>query len=570
MPLLAALCLLAAVSWSSLTLLGIYHLAWSGPFRDIWEFIGDIQQQLQGNWSFAYLIDAYGGAHRIFLPKLVFWADYRFFAGSNFLTISLSLLCQLISLWLYITVWRQSALASWQRCLLIAAMIAALFHAGQLFNFLYAMDVQWFMANTLALAAMICALRAQTIAQLWLAFMFAIGASLCNFTGLMAVLLVCICGFFFFRKHKAKLAEFLFAAAIGAYLMWYVQTGKSSENFILASLLNSADLKEFVIRALLTLYQLIPFTLKMLSNPLSREWPVTGITIAALSIVFLLQQTWRLRHSRSQASQLAVLGCWYILLGCAFTALGRILYPNTATAERYLTLTLPYTVLIISLLWLALEDRKQQLAALLSVPLLAFFYSSTSLASLEFMTQTSQQQQLAQAAARSNVLALDYTRGSLSFPMAQNGHNAVADFNDWLREQKLGFYSQPPQITHADSWPDKVTQQLPQCNGQINTQRRVGEKQWRIEGQLLHPTQHIQQLIFGDQQYVIGFAHNIQPANAWLPWQQADNRQWFFAGFVNELDIAAAQLPSTNYQVLGINRRGDIICQAQLAVANNH
>lgn len=567
--LIIAVCLpvlCSALFAASLTLLGVYQLSWSGPFRDIWEFIGNIQQQRAGHWSLDYLLDAYGGAHRILLPKIVFWADYQYFYGSNLLTTALSLLCQLVSLCLCWQLWRSTALSGELRLLLLAGMIAALFHAGQLFNFLYAMDVQWFMANTFALIALALSTQVGSWGKYWAALVFAILASLCNFTGLMAVLLIWFATCFLNRQRIRSINGGVFAAVVAAYVLWYVKTGKSSENFILARFFNSENIEQLIFITVDTLTSLAPFTLKMLSNPLSRDWPTLACALAFTSILFLIQQTWRLRRTGNHAQRTAVLWCWYIILGCCFTALGRIFYPNSATAERYLTLTLPYTVLIISLI--IQQFRAQQLQTALAViclPGALYFYSASSVDSLEKMTITSQQQHIAQAAARTDILDLNQVRGTLSFPMAAKGHNAVAEFNAWLAQQNLAYFYAAPFYHLHDNW-EKVTERWPvaqqqRCNGGIHQQQRISDLKLRIEGQLRHNNLPIYHLLFSDGQQIVGFAYNRQPSATWLPWRDDRLDEWSFVGFINAKPSAAP------YQVLGMSKRGQPLCYAEIKIS---
>jgi hypothetical protein len=45
-----------AVSLTLFTLYLCFAIEWRGPFRDLWEFIGLIQDQLNGHWDFNALI----------------------------------------------------------------------------------------------------------------------------------------------------------------------------------------------------------------------------------------------------------------------------------------------------------------------------------------------------------------------------------------------------------------------------------------------------------------------------------------------------------------------------------
>ena len=84
------------------TLYLCYAIEWRGPFRDLWEFIGLIQDQLNGHWDIQALIEPYGGIHRILIPKLLFYLDYRFAAGSNLLALSVTLTLHIVACYLLI------------------------------------------------------------------------------------------------------------------------------------------------------------------------------------------------------------------------------------------------------------------------------------------------------------------------------------------------------------------------------------------------------------------------------------------------------------------------------------
>lgn len=423
------------------------------------------------------------------------------------------------------------------------------------------MDLQWFMANTFALIAMTLCTKIQSRKRLWIAFSFAILASLCNFTGLMAVLLVVIAAFFYSCKRTYALSDWAFLFLSFAYVIWYVKTGKSHDNFILAGFLNSESIKQLVFHTSHTLISIVPFTLKMLSNPLSREWPITGSLLAFTSLLFLAQQTWQLRIQASRLQQLAVMWCWYIVLGCAFTALGRIFYPNSATAERYLTLTLPYIVLIISLVWLQCRSNKVQvIAATLLVPFTMYFYGSTTIDSLEKMSLTSQQQHIAQAAARSEVLDLNSVRGSLSFPMINQSINAVAHFNTWLIKENLGYTRNPPQTSLLSHWNKQRYRTLPNCQFALHHNQLLPENHIALEGEMHSSEFAPLHLVFGDGEQVIGFGYNSSVAGAWLPWRENPTSYRRFKGFIN--NIATAGNVSANWQAIGYDRQGNALCQS--------
>lgn len=554
----AALC--NGIFITALSLLGLlsvivclYNIAllrWDGPFRDTWEFVGHIREQLNGNWSWAYLIDAYGGAHRILLPKLIFWLDYRYFHANNLLPIAVAIACQLTYLQTMNRHWQHGGIQRAERLALGSLLLMALFNAGQLFNFLYAMDVQWFMANTLALLALFCACHGRGAGWNLTALLLAAAASLCNFTGLIAVPLVALI-IALLEQNRARIAAIIVCALL---LIWsYVNTGKSGDNLVLNALLNSRNLTEFGQQALTLVAQIVPFSLKMLSNPLSRHWPLLAQLCACAALLFTLWQTVIAIRQRDRIRLLLVGLIWYIAIGCAFTALGRVIYPNSATAERYLTLTLPLTGLICTLILLQFPQRTIRAIALLGG---VFFYWHNSASSLQNISLISQQTQQAYMAARSDVLALDAIRGTLSFPMARQGHNAVAEFNSYFSQQQLAYFHSPPFYQRQES----IRADLPVCQGHL-TLKPLTDQHYRLEGQLHHEdfTPH---LISVQQQHILGFGLLRYPPQARLPWRKLDLHNHYFIAFASQLNPAQA------VELFGHDRHGQLLCQLTIAPAN--
>jgi hypothetical protein len=536
---LGAACLLSllAVCVAAFSIYLVFILQWQGPFRDLWEFVDDIERQFHGEWSSDYLLEAYGGAHRIFLPKLLFFADYYWAAGGNRLTITTALLCQFGYLVIIRRALQRSVLNSAERAIMVASFALALFSTTQVSNFLYAMDVQWYMSNFFGLASLYALAHLQKkpvqiqLAR-WIAvLMFGIAAALCNFTGLMALPITALALLLIQAKPQER---WVFLPIIAIFCLLYVHHEKNNDQFIIRALMHSdSALNSFSI-ILNTLQQMAPYLLRYLASPLSRSWPIIGSLLSAAGIVITLYYWWRLFRQPDSVShwqRLCLYISTYIIASGFFTAFGRIIYPNSAVAERYQTLVLPWLPAMFGLLWLDLRNSRFRHGILVGwLILFGSYLLPSQLTSARDMVILSTRVNLAHTAARAGVLSPPYITSTLSYPLIKQGINSVKDNDSFLRSHSLGYFQHLQEF--ALGKPITISDTLPACTGYVDLQYKEEADSWIANGQMLAGNHTVTDIIFVQDNTVVGLGMLFGSDDSLLPpvWQAADTSR--FRGFM--------------------------------------
>lgn len=131
---------------------------WAGPVGDLWYFVPTVRRFAEGEGSLAELWLPFGG-HRLFVPKLLYLADYLYLDGRNLLPLVAGWLLQCaVAALLVGLIWRQRSVVGAAATRFIAgSTLVLLFSASQLENFVHAWNVHWFVA-TAATCASIAAL----------------------------------------------------------------------------------------------------------------------------------------------------------------------------------------------------------------------------------------------------------------------------------------------------------------------------------------------------------------------------------------------------------------------------
>ncbi len=173
---------------------------WPGPYNDYWPDMVNVEKYFNNQLTIHDLIGAHNNAHRLFVPRLLFFADYQWFAGTNTLLVTVSILCKLATLWLFN---RVIAGQIWQqRLLLNTLVIAALFNVTNVDNILYNSNIQWDLVTVFSCFSIYFFVQAQSLT--------ARRPSLC----------LSLCGVFFtlaYLSHGGALAllfVFVFAALL--------------------------------------------------------------------------------------------------------------------------------------------------------------------------------------------------------------------------------------------------------------------------------------------------------------------------------------------------------------------
>ena len=121
---------------------------WPGPLFDYWVDIPLIEKYFNQQLNFHDLVNAHNNAHRILIPRLLFILDYRFFAGTNILLITVSILCKFFTLLLFNILLKNQTLQT--RLCLNALICSAILNAGNVYNILFNFDIQWDLVSVFA------------------------------------------------------------------------------------------------------------------------------------------------------------------------------------------------------------------------------------------------------------------------------------------------------------------------------------------------------------------------------------------------------------------------------------
>jgi hypothetical protein len=511
-----------------------FILQWQGPFRDLWEFVDDIEQQFHGNWSWEYLLEAYGGAHRIFLPKLLFFADFYWLGGRNWLTIAIALLCQFFYLLMVIRLLlQQSCMNTAERTVLATSFMLALFSTTQVSNFLYAMDVQWYLSNLFGLICLYILADQPRSLSGWLAVILSgSAAALCNFTGLMTLALATLILLLDCRPARWRWPLFILATV---FCLQYVSHDKNSEHLILKGLQGSDNWRISIYILLDTVQKILPYMLRYLASPLSREWPIGGSWLSLIGMVVTLYYWIRyFRHARqlSNWQRLCLYISTCIIASAFFTAFGRIIYPNSATAERYQTLVLPWLPALFGLIWPDIRQSRHAALALMAWTItFGCYLLPAQPVSAENMVMLSQRVNLAHTAARSGVLEPPFISASLSYPLIKNGINSVKDNDVFLRSNTLGYFQKLPEF--ALDKKIKTLTNLPSCTGYTSIQLDTTSSTHVIDGQLLNDGKPVTDIVLLQNSKVIGLGMLVGSDNSILPpvWQPPQSSR--FRAFIS-------------------------------------
>ena len=519
---------LTAILVTAFSLYLTFILQWQGPFRDLWEFVDDIERQFNGVWSWDYLIEAYGGAHRIFLPKLLFFADYYWLGGRNWLTITTALLCQCGYLFLVARMLQRSLLALSERIILAASFMLALFSTTQVSNFLYAMDVQWYMSNLFGLASLCALAQPVRSPRRWLSvLLFGIAASLCNFTGLMVLPVAALVLLLDDQAARLRWPLLAFIAGISAL---YVTHEQNSEQVIFSALQRSDSLSTTFYILLGAFAQIVPYMLRYLASPLSRDWPVAGYLLSIAGLAITVRYWMAHLHNAKTLSNWQRL-CLYlstcIIASAFFTAFGRMIYPNSATAERYQTLVLPWLPALFGLLWPHARQSRHSTRILCAwLGIYGCYLLPSQPDSARDMVMLSERVNLAHTAARAGVLDPPFITATLSYPLIKNGINSVKDNDAFLRSHGLGYFRQLPQFA-LDKKTD-ISNTLPVCTGNANMQFDEGTRSWIIDGQLLIDGKAATDIALLQNSNVVGIGRLAGADDSLLPstWQPAETSRF--------------------------------------------
>ncbi|MCB1615592.1 MAG: hypothetical protein KDI30_06225 [Pseudomonadales bacterium] len=559
---LALLFLVMALLLCSFTIYMVFAMRWSGPFRDTWEFVAFNEALFQGVLSWQELFAAYGGAHRIVIPKLLFYGDFRFFHANNYLTCSLSLILQALSFCIYShLLFKEKRITLPLKLALLTAVLFFLFSTTQLYNLLYAMDSQWFISTSCALLAFYFLFSASDIgvSTITICFTLALLAAFSNSTGLF-IWPVLLTGCYLRGLSFTKLIT-LFLLCL-CFVFAYTQQ-LHIEDSPDATIESSAYL--FLSNLPATVFNMLRYLGLYLSSPLSRNMPVFGWLLSAFFITYLLR-FWMdcifKKHRPGKTSLIAASLASYVVLAGLATSWGRMYYPNSSIAERFQTIALQFQLAM--LLLLVVESK------LFSAPRRVFLKTCCVISFPLIMLLPYQIESAKEAATLSNRVYTSHTalvsgvthikaaRGTLSHPLLINKVNMVQTHYQFLKQEMLGPFN---------DWPAQLMDQTLSmktstgCKGSIFSIERVSEADpysgYKLKGRAINtqteqPYKHL--LIVDPDKNIIGLGR-LDRKQGWLGLlekQQPEKSTW--TGFM------PSSKPITKIEIYALNNDKQTSC----------
>lgn len=122
---------------------------WPGPYLDYLADIKNIINLFEGRFIWDDLLVAHNNAHRIFLPRLVFYADNFWFGGSNILILITGISCKLLTLYLFNI--HLSSHSATEKIFLNLLLVFSIFNVSSIYNIIFSSDIQWDMMIVLCL-----------------------------------------------------------------------------------------------------------------------------------------------------------------------------------------------------------------------------------------------------------------------------------------------------------------------------------------------------------------------------------------------------------------------------------
>ncbi len=432
----ALLVLLAALGYVLWCIPLLWQLRISGLWLDLWDALVFVKPALEGHWDITSLLSPYGGAHRIALPRLLFFLDARYFNLSNQLLFNTAILMHsTLALFFMVLITKVNTISVVGKVLLSSIVALCFFSTTQWFNLLYPSDIQLFGATffsvmAIALSMHFSQVRHRYIFMALLLFLVLV-AGFFQFLGLLAGFIIAL-SFFWQKKPKAA----------GVFLLLTL--------LVLFIYLPSAEVRGGWTFSWSGLPFLLPhvlwYVVRYLSSPLSREFLFPAVLLALGSILVVLTCSYyaiRGAYQDNKALRFFLLLAWFVIVVAAVTSVGRIWQPNSATTERYQTLSLLYWVAFPVLLCFLRRDVSiyKRLIPWVSLCLVCVVLAPAQKDSFQSLILRLDKNQQSQMAYKSGFMHTPEVNGMLSHPHLVSGDNPAAVYFDWLKQQHLGAFA---------------------------------------------------------------------------------------------------------------------------------
>jgi len=474
----------------------------------------------------------YGGIHRIFLPKLLFYLDYSFFDGSNLfaLTVTLLLHCMACGLLLF-SISKIDIINRAEKMILYGLTLLFFFSTTQIYNLIYISDNQVPLSNAFAVLALWFFYRdiQQRICHdsshfIYLSNFFLLIACLNHSSGLMAwpaIVLMMI-----MLRYPAKLI--IVQGCLMAVLFALYISGPDPLNPNPAPQSFTQQIYQVLASTLLNLPGILKYIGLHLSSPTGKIAPLTASLITLASIIYLAHLAWRLAARKWLPNN--VLLFWlsialYVFFISLVTAYGRQVYPGSALTDRYQTLIMTYWAALLLLLYFDLRKFKPEVALLSPLLALIFLLPHQYRAANEMAWLSSRVTQ-AHSAAMADITDIKTVAATLSHPLLMDNKNMVAKHHNFLKQNQLGFYQHPLAKQFGQALNISSSALCPITVTSIEALQSPGH--FRIKGR---STQDINLakglLLLNDDNKVVGLGREHKPKGEFLPFiHRSDTSQW--------------------------------------------
>ncbi len=546
-----------------------YEIIWRGPFRDLWEFIGIIENQFHGHWQLNELIQPYGGIHRILIPKLLFYLDYRFANGSNLLALTVTLALHITACVIFLrSIYVSNTLASAERWLLGATVLLFFFSTTQIYNLIYISDNQVPISNAFALMAAWCFCRnfqywqysqhsqqpqhTHTLRYLIYANGFVLLACLSHSSGLMMLPAIFIAMFLLRYPKQQLIAQLFFVVAT---LLIYTSGSDPLQQGAQPALSLWEKIINALASTLINSVGIIKYIGLHLSSPTSRLWPGIGIALSYLSIIYLLSQcyrTWKQTTPASIGTVFWLTLALYVLLISLVTAYGRQMYPNSALTDRFQTLVMVYWPALLMLLYFDLKHfLPQRFLPPMIIPaaalLLLFPHQYNSARDMAWL---SSRVHIAHTAAMTNITDIKTVAATLSHPLLMDNKNLVATHHDFLQQNRLGYFSYSLADLMGQPF-NEGTLTTHNCSGKVSKITRITNQSsttrpFRVNGQAAFDNRMLGGIVFIDAtRMTVGLARSHRKKGDFMHSGLKRGESFPWRGFINL--PANTVLPLTAY-----------------------
>lgn len=334
------------------------------PFWDMWDgCIGFYMQVSDGNWSALW---AQHNEHRIFLSRLLFWADLSWFQGAGWFLIGINYLLMGIVAYLFWLIWRKQSAS--RNTYLGFFLVAWLFSWIQHENLTWAFQSQFWLAQLLPLLAfyflhLAFEQKERSIILFSIATLFGITSVVTMANGILVLPLMTVYALLLQMKWQRTIILAIFSIVMISIYFYNYHFPIQHGSLLKAILENPFGLINYIL-----VYIGGPFYYFAGHGSFGRMIAeIAGVFLIVSSIIFAVRI---IPHARQSSLSLALLiFILYVECTAVGTAGGRLIFGiEQATSSRYETPTLMVWAALLLLYIPFLNSRTERVQKWLWTP----------------------------------------------------------------------------------------------------------------------------------------------------------------------------------------------------------